>query len=174
MMEQKKSKILSGINIYKIENVALIEWRSFKNSWRDEIIHIDLNFLISLNLSSFPPDISRYSDSDPTNKEKIYLNLDEIFLFMEESEYNTVLVELFVKCETFDQANSVIPYIHKANNLNVDQVKKVAEHCLESNVIRNSFQVQRTLLSFIVKNKYTLDRTTFSKLITDFPHRHSL
>jgi hypothetical protein len=147
-----------------------METRSYKNSWRDEIIHINLNFLISLNIPSFPADISIDGSVFGGSSNQVFLKLDEISGVLEETEYNSLIIKIFKSCENYYQTNIVMPHIEIANNLNSQQVNEIAEYCLENTLMHRSFEVQRRLLSFIHKNKRSMKPTLFLRLLRDFPH----
>jgi hypothetical protein len=101
-----------------------------------------------------------------------YYELSELESHLDEFNYQTVLLHLLEICKTYDQVNFVFNKIRNVKFLDSQVITKILNHCLNSVLVRNSYEAKRYMLSFIVDNVNQITPVIYHKIISDFPHMH--
>jgi hypothetical protein len=162
---------LKEVKTILIDGVALLETRPIERAASEKSIFLHIAYVTSL-FSEHHGEISSYIriEKPKSVSSDNYFSITELKPIVADEGYNKIVIDLLLKCKTFDEVNIVFQYVLKGENFSKEQANQIVVHALENKIFQQSFEPQLHMIDFISKNKKMIEWPLYQRIMAEFPH----
>jgi hypothetical protein len=176
-INNQEKKITNIIN-YEISGFAYFEDRRFERTFCERYVFIKKSYLTShfptqrlIFIHYTPKDIPLSLTEDIRES---FLPILELKMLLSNANYNSILLELLAKANSFDQVNIIFEYLIEHKKYDSETINAILDLSLNSRTIRGSFEAQKLILTLVYENINLIESKLVHKILSEFPHGHNL